>query len=485
MAQKNKVVSGLIWNYVERFSKEGVSLLISIVLANLLLPEQFGAIALLNVFISLSNVLIVTGFNTALIQKKEIDKTDSSSVFYCSFAISILMYLILFASAPFIATYYKMPELCNVLRVISVVLPIGSYNSIQVALVTRELKFKLIFISSIIAVVFSGTAGVVAAYLGLGIWALAVQTISSTLVSCIVLRIAYNWKPAMAFSISKLKVLISFGWKIAVSSLVDTLYNDVFSLVIGKKYSASDLAFYNRGQQFPHLLSKNVTSSISTVMLPVYSQLQDDKAAVKVAVRKSISVCSFVMFPLIFGLLACSKPLIMLLYSPKWAESIPYMELFCIAFLFYPINMANTQALNGMGRSDIFLRINIIKKCLGLIALIISVPFGVKAIAIGYAATAFLNLIINIFPNKKLLNYGIIEQVKDIFSSLVLGAAMCVVCLLLVNFINNNLLLLISQILVGAMFYIGLAFLFKIKPAIFLLKNIKEFIKKEKTNNKV
>lgn len=480
MAKKNKIVNGLIWNYVERFSKEGVSLLISIVLANLLTPEQFGAIAILNVFISFSNVLIVTGFSTSLIQKKEINKTDISSVFYCSFAISMVLYILLFIFSPYIASYYEMPELRNVLRVIAIVLPIGSYNSIQVALVTRELKFKLIFISSIIAVIFSGTAGIVAAYLGLGIWALVIQTVSSTLVSCIVLRIVYKWHPSLSFSLIGLKQLFSFGWKVTVSSLVDTLYNDIFSLVIGKKYSATDLAFYNRGQQFPHLLSRNVTSSISTVMLPVYSQLQDDKAAVKAAVRKSISLCSFVMFPLIFGLLACSKPIILLLYTEKWAESIPYMQLFCIAFLFYPINIANTQALNGMGRSDLFLKINVIKKLLGLGALVLSVPFGVKAIAIGYASTSFINVAINIFPNRKLLSYGFFEQFKDIFSSLALGVAMCLICMLLVKVINSNILLLASQILTGIIVYIGGAFIFKVKPLQELLQLIKSHIPKKR-----
>lgn len=474
---KSKVVKGLFWNYVERFGKEGIAFIVSVVLASLVAPEQFGAIAIVNVFIALSNVLVVSGFNTALIQQKEVDNEDVSTVFFSSLTIACGLYAILFISAPAIASFYSMPELKNVLRIFALSLPFGAYNSIQTALLTRKLQFKKQLYTSLIAVTISGCFGIIAAHRGLGIWALVVQSLTSVIVSCIVLQFIVHWRPVLVFSLVKFKKLFSFSWKIVVSSLVDSLYSDIFSLVIGKKYSASDLAYYNRGQQIPLLVSRNITSSISSVMLPVYSKMQDDVLVLKQAVKKSISVCSFVMFPVIMGLFACSKPIILLFYSETWESSVVYMQLFCLAYLFYPVNMANSQALNGMGRSDLFLKLNLIKKGLGLFFLILSIPYGVGAIAIGYAVTSGLNLFINMIPNKKLLDYGIKEQFGDFGASLVLSVVMGAVCFGLTYIVDNNLVLLIVQIVLGMGFYLGVSLLTRNKALFYLIRTIKEMKK--------
>lgn len=436
------------------------------------MPEDFGSIALLQIFIAFANVLVVTGFNTAIIQKKEIDEIEISSVFYCSFTLAIVLYIILFLSAPYIAGFYEKPELCTVLRVIAIVLPFGAYNSIQSALLIRQLDFRVQFICSLIAATVAGVAGITAAYYGLGIWALVIYSTSNTIISCIIFQFIVRWHPLLIFSKTKVRGLLSFGWKITLSSIIDTLYTDIFSLVIGKKYTIVDLAYYNRGQQLPLLLARNVTSSISTVMLPVFSKLQNEKDEMKEAVSNSVSLCSFIMFPMIMGLLACSKPLVLLLYSEKWAESIPYMQLFCIAFMFYPINMANTQALNGIGRSDLFLKLNALKRGLGIVALVCSMPFGVRAIAIGYVISSLLNVFINIAPNRKILGYGYFEQLKDIMPSLILSVFMCAVCLFISLLIDNNILLIIVQVLIGMFFYIGFAYIFKVPAMDKLLKII-------------
>ncbi len=440
------------------------------------MPEDFGSIALVQVFVTFSNVLVVTGFSTSIIQKKKIDETEISSIFYCSFALAIILYIVLFLSAPFIAIYYKQPGLSQVLRVIALVLPFGAYNSIQSALLVRRMDFKIQFFCCFIAVTIAGMVGVFLAFKGLGIWAIVAYNISNTIIISIMYSIIVRWRPLLYFSKTKVLILLSFGWKITVSAIIDTLYTNLFTLAIGKKYSTKDLAYYNRGQQLPLLLSRNVTSSISTVMLPVFSQLQDKKIELKSAVRNSVSLCSFVMFPIIMGLLACSRPLVLLLYSEKWIEAVPYMQLFCIAYMFYPINMANTQALNGMGRSDLFLKLNAIKKGLGILVLVFLLPYGVKTITLGYAATSIISVLINIAPNRKLLSYGYFEQLKDVMPSLILSVSMCAICLLLAVFIKNTILLLAVQVVTGMVFYLGLAHLFKVQAMGKLLMIFKDLL---------
>lgn len=475
---RGKVIKALIWKYMERGGKEGISFIVSIFLARLLMPEDFGALAIVAVFISLANVLVQTGFNLALIQDKDAGRIEFSSVFYASLLFSIALYFLLFFTAPAIASYYRIAELSRILRVLALTLPFGAYNSIQTAVVAKKLNFKLIFTSSLLAIIISGTLGITMAYLDCGVWALVGQNLTSVAISCIVMYFTVKWRPEFIFSWRRLLSLLSYGWKITASSIVDAIYNNAFNLIIGKKYTAEDLGFYTRGRQFPLLIGQNVSTSISAVMIPTYSAYQDDRKKLKQIMRRSIMSGAFVMFPLMIGLAAVAEPFIGLIYTDKWIMSVPYLQIFAISFLFYPVNTANTQVLNGIGRSDIFLKINIQKKLIGILSLLITMRFGVLAIAIGYMISSLLGMVLNILPNKTLMNYGLKEQLKDILPSLLLSIFMGIICYLILFLEFSYFITLIIQILTGAVLYFAGAHLFKLEAYSYLLMMFKEVISK-------
>lgn len=475
---RSKVIKALIWKYMERFGKEGISFIISIFLARLLMPEDFGTLAIVAVFISLANVLVQTGFNLALIQDKDAGRIEFSSVFYASLLFSIALYVLLFLTAPVIATYYRIEELSKILRVLALTLPFGAYNSIQTAAVAKKLNFKLIFTSSLLAIIVSGTVGIIMAYLGYGVWALVGQNLTSVAISCIVMHFTVKWRPELIFSWTRLLSLLSYGWKITASSIVDSIYNNAFNLIIGKKYSAQDLGFYTRGRQFPLLIGQNVSSSISAVMIPTYSAYQSERKRLKQIMRRSIMSGAFVMFPMMIGLAVVAEPFIGLVYTDKWLMSVPYMQIFAISFLFYPVNTANTQVLNGIGRSDIFLKINIQKKLLGILFLLITMRFGVLAIAVGYMISSLIGMVLNILPNKMLMNYGLKEQLKDILPSLLLSIFMGIICFLLLFLDYDYIFILIIQILTGIVIYFVGAHLLKLEAYTYLLMMFKEVISK-------
>src|SRR5690554_5757818 len=473
---KSNILTSLFWKLLERGGTQGIQFIIQIVLARLLAPEQFGTIAIVMVFIHLAQVFVQSGFNTALIQKKDADDVDFSSVFYLSLALAGILYLIIFLSAPYIANFYNDDILIPVLRVLSLTLFAGAFNSIQNAFVSRNLLFKKLFKSSLGAILISGVLGIIAAYQGLGIWALVIQQLVNQISITIIMWFTVKWRPKLVFSFSKVGELFSFGWKLLASSLLNVLYMELRTLIIGKMYTPSMLGYYNRGQQFPKVIVSNIDGSIQSVMLPALSAHQDDRKRVKEMMRRAIVSSSFFIFPMMVGMAVVAEPLVKIVLTEKWLPAVPFLQIACFTFALWPIHTANLQAINAMGRSDVFLKLEIIKKIMGLIILGVSLPFGVYAIAFGGIFSGLIGTFINAYPNKELLNYSYKEQWLDIMPSLLISLIMGVIVYLF-NFLNVPAWqILILQIVSGGIIYIGLAKIFKIESFTYLVGTMKQLM---------
>ena len=476
----NKVANSLTWKLLERFGVQGVQFVLQIVLARLLDPAHYGVLSLMIIFTTLANVFIQTGFNTSLIQNKDTKEEDYSSVFWVSLGVACVLYVLLFFGAPLIAQFYDMPEIITPFRVLALVLFPGALNSVQIAKVSRELDFKQIFKSNIGAIVLSGIVGIALAYMGAGIWALVVQYLLNILFAAFVMWFSVKWRPQFVCNLSRVKVLFKFGWKLLVSGLIDTLYQDLRSLVIGKKYSESTLGFYNRGKQFPQFIINAINGAVQSVMLPVMSEKQDEKSSVKEITRRSISISSYIMFPMMAGLAGVATPLVSLLLTDKWLPCVPFMQIYCFTFAFYPVHSCNLQAINAMGRSDIFLKLEIIKKSYGIAALIMAVVFFDSPIAIAMTGviTTGISCFVNASPNKKLIGYSYFEQIKDMLPSLLAALVMFVAVSAVGKLPLGNVLILIVQMAVGVTVYVAISAIFKLKPFLMCLEILKKFIKK-------
>lgn len=471
---KSTVLSSLFWKLLERGGTQGIQFIVQIVLARLLLPEEYGLIALVTIFIALANVFVQSGFNTALIQKKDADEVDFSSVFYLSLLVAALLYIVLFLTAPLIANFYRNLHLIPVIRVLSITLFFGAFNSIQNAYVSKNMMFKKLFFSSLGATLVSGTVGVLAAYMGYGVWALVMQQLANQFMITIILWFTVKWRPHLIFSIKRVKVLFSYGWKLLASSLLATLYNDIRTLIIGRIYSPATLGFYNRGKQFPQLIVSNIDGSIQSVMLPTLSAHQDDRRRVKDMVRRAIVTSSFIMLPMMVGLAVVAEPLVKILLTDKWLPSVPFLQIFCASYALMPIHTANLQAINALGRSDIFLKLEVIKKFIGIGILFMSLPFGVMGLAIGEVVSGIIGSFVNAYPNKQLLNYSYKEQWKDIMPSLLLSLAMGIVVygvgLMKLSVVKT----LGLQVGLGGAIYIILSKIFKIESFEYLTGTIRQ-----------
>ena len=387
----------------------------------------------------------------------------------------------MFFIAPFIAEFYDMPEMTAILRVIALTLFFGAINSVQNAKISKDMKFKKLFFSSLGAIIISGTTGIVFAYLGYGPWALVWQQLSNSIAITIILWFTSGWRPKFMLSIKRVKSLFSYGWKILCSSLLDTIYQNLYNLVIGKFYSSETLGNYNKGEQFPKLIAVNVDGAISSVMLPAYSREQDNHQKVKKMVRRSIVTSTLLLFPMMFGLAAVAETAIRVLLTDNWLGCVPYLQLLCIVYAMYPINTANLQSIKAMGKSDYYLKLEVIKKLIGIIVLVATVPFGVYAMALGQVGVALVSTFINAFPNRRLLNYQYKEQIKDVLPALLISLVMFAVVFPM-NYLNINIyLLLLIQILIGAGLYLGLAYIFKLESLDYLIKMIKDLKKGKKS----
>lgn len=473
-------IKNFIWHFAERCGAQGVSFIVSIVLARLLEPSVYGTIALVTVFTTILQVFVDSGLGTALIQKKDADDLDFSSVFYFNFTVCLVLYFGMFVSAPYIAKFYGDETLVPVIKVISLTLVIAGVKNIQQAYVSRNMLFKRFFFSTIGGTIASAFVGIFMAYIGMGVWALVAQQLSNATIDTIILWVTVKWKPKRMFSWKRLKELLSYGWKLLVSALLETVYNNLRNLVIGKLYSSADLAYYNQGDKFPKLIVTNINTSIDSVLLPTMASAQDDSARVKNMTRRAIKTSTYIMAPLMIGLAFCANTIVELVLTEKWLPCVPFLQIFCITYMFYPVHTANLNAIKAMGKSDIFLKLEIIKKIVGMALLLSTMWFGVMAMAYSLLVSCVLNQIINSWPNKKLLNYGYLEQLKDILPGILLALFMGI-CVYFVSFLPISIyLILVIQVVLGATIYIGISAILKLDAFEYLWNTVKEIVEKKK-----
>ncbi|MBQ7504405.1 MAG: lipopolysaccharide biosynthesis protein [Ruminococcus sp.] len=477
-----KVLSNFIWRFLERSGAQLVQFLVSIVLARILMPKQYGIVALLTAFIMILSIFIDSGLSSALIQKKDADEKDFSTVFFVNLALCVTLYIVLFFTAPFIAGLYHNPDMTIYLRVIGLTLIIAGVKNVQMAYVSRNLIFKRFFFATLGGTVGAGILGIIMAYMGFGVWALIAQYLFNNAVDTLILWLTVKWRPKKLFSFKRLKGLFSYGWKLLASSLIDTLYNNIRTLLIGGKYSSKDLAFYDRGNQFPNVIVNNINLSIDSVLLPTMSNVQDDKARVKTMTRRSIRTSTYLIAPLLMGLAFTAIPLIRLVLTEKWLPAVLFLRIFCVTYLFYPIHTANLNAIKAVGRSDMFLKLEIIKKAIGITALFATLWISVEAMAYSMLFTTVASIIINVWPNRKLLGYTYIELIKDILPGVLMSVAMGLI-IFPIQFIGlPDIVTLCIQIPLGAAVYIIGSKLFKLESFGYLLGILKSFFRKKEEN---
>lgn len=451
---RRDILSNLLWRFAERSGAQGVAFIVSIILARMLAPEIYGTIALVTVFINILNVFVDSGLGNALIQKRDADDLDFSTVFYFNMLICCVLYACIFFLTPVIARFYENESLTSVTRVLSLTLVISGVKNVQQAYVSRTLQFRRFFFATLGGTIGAVIIGITIAYRGGGVWALVLQQVFSVALNTLILWITVKWRPKKTFSFERLRGLFSFGWKLLLSALIDTLYNELRQLIIGKLYTPSDLGFYNQGQKFPSFIVTNINSSIDSVLFPTMSNIQDNRARVKSMTRRSIKISTYIMAPMMMGLAFCAKPLVSLILTDKWLPCIPFLRIFCITYMFYPIHTANLNAIKAMGRSDLFLKLEILKKTIGVSLLLLTIRFGVEAMAYSLLISSVFSQIINAWPNRQLLDYGYIEQLKDIIPSIILAVIMGLVISLFALLNLSNIATLVLQVFAGVVIYV-------------------------------
>ena len=479
MADSLRTISNFIWRFAERCGAQLVTFLVSIVLARILAPEDYGTIALVTVFTTILQVFVDSGLGTALIQKKDADDLDFSSVFYFNIIVCVILYGVMFIAAPLIAEFYGDMSLTLVVRIISLTIVISGVKGIQQAYVSRYMLFKRFFFSTLGGTIFSAFLGIGMAYAGFGVWALVVQQLSNAAIDTLILWLTVKWRPKWMFSWRRLMHLLSFGWKLLVSALLDTVYNNLRNLIIGKIYSASDLAYYNQGDKFPKVIVTNINTSIDSVLLPSMSSVQDDHERVKKMTRRAIKTSTYIMAPLMMGLAFCATPIVQLILTDKWLSCVPYLRIFCFTYMFWPIHTANLNAINALGRSDLFLKLEIIKKIMGMTFLLCTMKISVMAMAYSLIVSSILSQIINSWPNRRLLHYGYAEQLKDILPAIVLAVIMGFLVSLVQLFGLNSAITLLIQIPLGALIYILGSIILRLESFEYILDMIKNFTKRK------
>ena len=479
MSESRTVLSNFFWRFAERCGAQIVSLIVSIVLARILIPEDYGTVALITVFTSILQVFVDSGLGTALIQKKNADDLDFSSVFFFNFIVCIILYVCMFLVSPFIAKFYHNFQLVPIIRVLSLTIIISGVKGIQQAYVSKNMLFKRFFFATLGGTIFSAFIGIWMAYHGFGVWSLIFQQLSNNAIDTLILWITVKWRPKKMFSWQRLQTLLSFGWKLLVSSLLETVYNNLRNLIIGTMYSSADLAYYNQGDKYPMVLATNINSSIDSVLFPTMAGVQDNKDRIKQMTRRAIKTSSYIMAPLMMGMAFCAEPLVKIILTEKWLPCVPFLRIFCITYMFWPIHTANLNAIKAMGRSDWYLRLEIMKKVVGMIILLSTMWFGVKAMAYSMLLSSFMSQIINSWPNKKLLGYGYLEQIKDFSPSVFLAVIMGVIVYYIGYIPLPIFATLIVQILCGIIIYIGISLAIKLETFEYLLGMVKLYINRK------
>lgn len=471
---QKKVLKSLFWVYCENISAQLVTFMVTVILARLLEPEDYGTIALVTVFINLANVFVSSSFSMSLVQKKDADRVDYNTVFWFNSVIAIVLYLLLFFSSTYIGRYYGSDLLTIIVRILGLRIPLSAYNSVQTAYVSNKMVFRKSFISTFFGAFVSGIFGIVAAYLGYGVWALVIQSISNVLFNTLFLSFVVEWKPKWEFSLERLKDIFDFGWKLLITGLMFTGYSELRTLVIGKRYSKDELGYYNKGFQFPQFIASNIDSTITRVLFPTLSKNQDKVLDMKNMTRRSAKTSAFIMTPILFGLAIVADNLVKILLTEKWIPCVPYLRIMCIVWWLQPTQSCSIQAIKAKGRSDIYLMIEIVNKIAGICLLIgaifvFNTPFS---IAVSMLVGQVLAMITYGIFVSKYVGYELKEQVVDLLIPASLGIVMACVVYFVGNVIHSTYLALCVQIMLGALVYIILSAFFKVEEFIYLKRII-------------
>ena len=481
MDKKQSVITNFIWRFMERGGTYVMNFIVSVVLARLLDPSLYGTVALVTAITTILQVFVDSGMANSLIQKKDTDDLDYSSVFYFNLAFCLLLYAGLFFCAPWISRLYRIPELTPIVRVLGLTIVVSGVKNVQQAYVAKTMQFRRFFFATLGGTVFSAVVGITLAYLGYGVWALVFQQLLNVTVNTAILWLTVGWKPKRMFSWKRLGGLISYGWKLLVSQLLDTAYLKLYQFIIGLRYSTADLAFYNRGDQFPNLIMENTSASLDSVLLPVLSSEQDDRVRVREMTRRAVKVSTFVLMPLMAGLAACAEPLVRFLLTEKWLPCVPYMQLFCLNYAFWPVHTANLNAIKAVGRSDIFLKLEIIKKVLETGILLVTMRYGVMAITLGLLASGFASIVINAWPNRRLLDLPFTRQLLDVLPALLLSLGMAAAIWPVTLLGLPDAVRLLIMVPAGVLLYVGVSALLKLDSFTYVLEIAKRLLRRGKT----
>lgn len=474
----------MIWNAVQRFGTLTISFVGNMVLARMLSPDDFGCVGMLAIFISLSEAFIDGGFGSALIQKKDVSQEDYSTIFYWNLLVAVLLCGGLYFCSPFISQFYHMPILSDVLRATSLVLIFNGFSTIQTSILTKKLEFKLMAKINLIAMSLGVAMAIFLAYLGWGVWALVIKNLLAALISAILLWVLTTWRPSFIFSWESFKRLFGFGSFVLISRLLNTLFENIQGLVIGRYYSARDLGFYSQAKKLDQLPSSSISQIVTRVTFPVFSQIADNKETLRNAVKKNILCTSYLFFPLQILLIIFAKELVILLLTDKWIESVPYFQILCIYSMFISLNAINSNLFIAIGRSKLYFWVQLVKKAIGILLLIIGTQFGVVGVAWSLAISGVIWWIISSCVNKKTLDYGFLKQLKDVSLILVLALTIGAVVFYISTIVEfSNILSIILFPLVYIVLYISFSKFMKIEPFFIYLSILKGYIKKKTRKN--
>lgn len=476
--EKHKTITSVCWKLLERGGNQSIQLVVQIVMARMLTPKEFGALAIMLVFINIGNVIVTSGMSTALVQSKEVDDSDFSTVFWMSLGASTVLFAALFVAAPALSTFYGMPTIVSPLRVLGILFLITAFNSVQVAIVQREMQFRKVFNATIVSVLVSGVIGIAAALTGAGLWALILQQLVYQVTNCFVLGLQVKWAPSFVFESAKAWKLFSYGWKLLVSGLLEQGYQSLSDLIIGKQFSASSLGLVSQGKKYPQAVGSMLDGAIQPVMLSAVSRVQADVSQVKRLVRRALKTSTFLIVPSMTLFAVAAESIVGLLLGEKWLPCAPFLQMYCFIYALLPIHTTNLQALNGMGRSDLFLKLELIKKAYGLCFVLFAafVMHDVCLMVAMYMITDIISTFVNAYPNKRVIGYSYSEQIRDIAPAFVISAIAGGLALFCGSFIASPGLQILIEVAVMAIAYFGISGIFKLEAFEYLIDTARDFL---------
>lgn len=472
---QQRTISGFMWKFCEKICSQGMTLVVQIILARLLLPEEYGLVGYMVLFMTLADVFLLQGFSTALIQKRDADQIDFSSVFFANVFMAFIIYGVFFSVAPVVAAFYDEPLLIPVMRVMSLSVIIGSFSSVHNAILARNLEFKKSFFRGLGYVFAYAFVGICMAYNHLGVWSLVYAKLAGLFFGGVVLWLTVKWKPQCVLSVDRIWKMFEYSSKVLLTNLLNTLFNNINSVIIGRFYTSADMGYYQRGENLPQAMMQSVDGTLSEVMYPAFSILQSDKDKLKSTLRRSMKTSTYIVFPMLIGLMVLAKPLIIFLFTEKWTDSVIYMQLTCVLCLFWPLS-ARTHAINAIGKSSISLKMSLISKFFTLIVLLAVARFGVVYILCGNILSSFFSFIVTSFYAERYLNYSLRELASDLFPNLLLAIIMGIIVFLFSCIEGSNTFTIFLSVPIGVIVYIIGSFVIKNDSVFFLIDVLKRYI---------